>query len=85
MLALKGIGLKCQDEFKRGHLAEGPDQGVAWDKAEAEAPVVGPARAETVFVRTVRKGLRIRQEFRALSRNARSAERSWHVRNYGSS
>jgi hypothetical protein len=83
-LALERMELKCQDEIKRDRLAKGPDQGEAWDRAEAEAEaeagavVVGQVPAETAFALSVEKELLTRREFPALTRNARSAERLCH-------
>jgi len=78
------IEFKCQDEIKRDRLAKGPDQGEAWDRAEAEAEaeaeavVVGQVPAETAFALNVEKEHLTRREFPALTRNVRSAERLCH-------
>jgi hypothetical protein len=70
-------------EIKPANQAEGPEKGKgkSKDKAKEAAAagkmVVGQVPEEIAFARVVGKGLLIRQEFRALSGNARSVERLW--------
>jgi hypothetical protein len=69
--------IKCQEEIKRAHRAEGPDQGKVWEEAEVEEVVVGQVPAETAFAQAAGKELRIKREFPASSRNALNAEHLW--------
>jgi hypothetical protein len=77
---------QCQREIKLCHLAKGPDQGEAWEEAEAGVEVedAGQARAATACVRIAGNELPIRRETPVLIRNVPNAELLWRGSSYGS-